>query len=142
MCKATVKPEFSGGPYRQTKAALCAVFHAGPSTAMHWFSTQGEGSALKAGTRPGNDSANGSAVMFDNGKILTCGGAESFAKPEYPSSTQASLLTIGAANTQPQVNVFNFLQGVCIYSATYIFHAAPMALKLNGQELASIFRQF
>lgn len=30
-----------------------AVFHAGPSTTMFWFSTGGEGSALTAGTRPG-----------------------------------------------------------------------------------------
>lgn len=83
---------------------LHAVFHAGPSTTMHWFDTAGEGSALRAGTRPGGNSANGNAVMFDTGKILACGGSEAFAKPQFPSTTEASLITIGKANTQAQVS--------------------------------------
>ena len=42
--------------------------------------------------------------MFDTGKILTCGGSEAFAKPQFPSTTEASLITIGKANTQVQVS--------------------------------------
>jgi hypothetical protein len=70
---------------------------------MHWFDTAGEGAALIAGTRPGGNSANGNSVMFDAGKILACGGSESFAKPEFPSTTEASLIVIGKPNTQVQV---------------------------------------
>jgi galactose oxidase len=77
-----------------------AVFHAGPSTAMHWFSTEGGGSGYTAGTRPGGNSANGNAVMFDAGKILTCGGSEAFAKEEYPATKEASIITIFKENAQ------------------------------------------
>lgn len=83
--------------------SMYAVFHAGPSTKMHWFSTDGEGSALIAGTRPGGNSANGNCVMYDTGKILAAGGSEAFAKPQFPCTTEASLITIGAANTQATV---------------------------------------
>jgi hypothetical protein len=53
---------------------------------MHWFGTTGKGSVKKAGMRPGGDAANGNAVMFDSGKILTCGGSEAFALPKYPDT--------------------------------------------------------
>jgi hypothetical protein len=84
--------------------SVCAVFHAGPSTTMHWFTTDGEGGALVAGNRPGGNSANGNAVMFDAGQILACGGSESFAKPEWNATDEASLITIGKANTRAQVH--------------------------------------
>jgi hypothetical protein len=77
-----------------------AVFHAGPSDTMFWFSTDGDGSALIAGERPGGNIANGNSVMFAKGKILNCGGSESFAKEEYPATDFASLISIDGINLQ------------------------------------------
>jgi galactose oxidase len=70
---------------------------------MFWFSTDGEGSALVAGTRPGGDIANGNSVMFDKGKIMNCGGSEAFAIADYPATTFASLITINEVNVQVTV---------------------------------------
>ena len=53
---------------------LLAVFHAGPSVQMNWFNLEGDGSQRQAGNRQGGDMMNGNAVMYDSGKILTCGG--------------------------------------------------------------------
>lgn len=58
---------------------------------------------MTAGTRPGGNIANGNSVMFDTGKILNCGGSEAFAMEEYPATNAATLITITAANVQPQV---------------------------------------
>jgi len=53
------------------------VFHAGPSSWMHWIDTAGQGSMSYAGER-GNDShaMAGNAVMYAPDKILTNGGAQ------------------------------------------------------------------
>ena len=54
------------------------VFQAGPSLAMNWYDTNGEGSQVGAGNRTGDDDAMcGNAVMYDAiaGKILVTGGA-------------------------------------------------------------------
>ncbi|MEM9920213.1 MAG: PKD domain-containing protein, partial [Bacteroidota bacterium] len=55
------------------------VFQAGPGTNMHWINTIDQGGVTDAGLR-GDDkySMNGTSVMFDQGKILTMGGAESY----------------------------------------------------------------
>ena len=59
--------------------AAAAVFHAGPSTDMHWLTgLGGAGNAVGAGSR-GPTAMNGNAVMYEAGKILTVGGAPSFA---------------------------------------------------------------
>jgi galactose oxidase len=56
-----------------------SVFHAGPSSAMHWFDTSGSGSVQDAGDRADSPAAmNGNAVMYDVGKILTLGGARDY----------------------------------------------------------------
>ena len=59
---------------------------AGPSVAMNWYDTNGNGSYYPAGTRTGDtDAMNGNAVMFDavQGLILTVGGAPSYqARPD------------------------------------------------------------
>jgi hypothetical protein len=91
---------------------------------MHWFDTAGEGSALIAGTRPGGNSANGNAVMFDAGKILTCGGSESFAKPQFPATTEASLIKIGAPNTQVQVSYSVSTAAIRVADAQVGFYSA------------------
>jgi galactose oxidase len=82
----------------ESKAATCAaVFHAGPSSAMHWFTTSGDGSVRDAGRRPGGDQMNGNAVMYDTGKILTVGGG-----PAY-NAESASSLDAGAATAAASV---------------------------------------
>jgi len=55
------------------------VFHAGPTRAMHWIDTAGNGSVGDAGNR-GTDAyaMNGNAVMYAPGRILTIGGAPAY----------------------------------------------------------------
>ena len=55
------------------------VLHAGPSAAMNWIDTTGNGRITAAGTR-GDDaySQSGNAVMYDIGKILKAGGAGAY----------------------------------------------------------------
>jgi galactose oxidase len=78
-----------------------AVLHTGPSTQMHWFGTTGKGSVKKAGTRPGGNAANGNAVMFDTGKILTCGGSEAYSIQTFPATTVRSAHACTACTTLP-----------------------------------------
>ena len=55
------------------------VFHAGPSAAMHWITTTGQGTITSAGNR-GSDpySINGNASLYDIGMILKVGGASAY----------------------------------------------------------------
>jgi galactose oxidase len=72
------------------------VFHAGPSAAMHWISTTGNGSITSPGNR-GDDgfAINGNAVLYDPSTILKTGGA-----PAYQSgSATASTYIIKTAGT-------------------------------------------
>lgn len=56
-----------------------SVFHAGPGEEMHWLDTGGNGSVQPAGRRSVDTySMKGTTVMFDVGKILKVGGAESY----------------------------------------------------------------
>jgi galactose oxidase len=69
------------------------VFHAGPSRAMGWYGTAGDGSYTPVGSRGADsDAMNGNAVMYAPGKILTLGGS-----PDYTLSmatANAHVLTI------------------------------------------------
>lgn len=73
------------------------VFHAGPSAAMHWIDTAGSGRVTPAGNR-GDDvySMNGSAVMYDIGKILKTGGAQAY---EYGAAASSSAYLIDLDST-------------------------------------------
>lgn len=79
----------SRGIYRQDNHAWLfawkneSVFQAGPSTAMNWYTTEGEGSVSPAGRR-GPDAMCGPAVMFDAvaGSILAVGGAPEYEKTD------------------------------------------------------------
>ena len=55
------------------------VFHAGPSSKMHWIDVKGLGGVTSAGSR-GSDpySMNGTTVMYDTGRILKVGGAQAY----------------------------------------------------------------
>jgi galactose oxidase len=78
-----------------------SVFQAGPSIAMNWYGTAGDGVSTPAGARSGDgDAMNGNAVMYDaiSGKILTVGGA-----PEYtssPSTKAAHIITLNDTFTE------------------------------------------
>jgi galactose oxidase len=70
-----------------------SIFQAGPSKAMNWYSANGNGAQLPAGTRDVDDAMCGTWVMYEPGKILTAGGA-----PDYTDSNannRAHLISIG-----------------------------------------------
>ncbi|HEU4404286.1 MAG TPA: PA14 domain-containing protein [Polyangiaceae bacterium] len=55
------------------------VFHAGPGMNVHWVETQGDGRVLPAGRRGDDEfSINGSAVLFDRGRVLKVGGGPGY----------------------------------------------------------------
>ncbi|MEM1319190.1 MAG: PA14 domain-containing protein [Bacteroidota bacterium] len=74
------------------------LFHAGPSTKMHWIDPTGVGSFSDAGNR-GNDSyaINGTTVMYDVGKILKVGGANTF-ENDSPASARTYIIDINGNN--------------------------------------------
>ena len=86
-----------------------AVFHAGPSVKMHWFDTTGKGSYKDAGTRPGADSMNGNAVMYDavKGKILTMGGATAY-QDAAAHATAAIITLTGMTATTKSVSAMKY----------------------------------
>ncbi|PWQ95704.1 RICIN domain-containing protein [Leucothrix arctica] len=73
------------------------VFHAGPSSNMHWVDFAGDGTVTAAGTR-GNDpySMNGTTVMYDAGKILKTGGAQAYdgLPGQYPATKSSYTIDI------------------------------------------------
>lgn len=73
------------------------VFHAGPSKTMHWIDTVGAGSITSAGLRgtSATDAMNGTAVMYDVGRILTVGGAPSY--QDSPATSAANVIDIRSA---------------------------------------------
>ena len=83
------------------------VFQAGPGTNMHWITTTGQGSVTDAGVR-GNDTyaMNGNSVMYDRGKILTLGGAQSY-NNGTPASNRSYIIDIlgGDANVTQSGNM-------------------------------------
>lgn len=69
------------------------IFQAGPSKAMNWYSANGNGGQVAAGTRDTDDAMCGIFVMYEPGKIFTAGGS-----PDYTNSNankRAHLISIG-----------------------------------------------
>ncbi|MFA8356921.1 RICIN domain-containing protein [Burkholderia ubonensis] len=75
------------------------VFYAGPDSTLRWIDTKGNGKVVEAGKR-GDDmfSINGSAVMYDIGKILTVGGA-----PAYDSGVASASAYVIDISAGPEV---------------------------------------
>jgi galactose oxidase len=74
------------------------VLQAGPSKAMNWYGTTGNGTTASAGTRAADpDSMNGTAVMYDAGKILTLGGAPHY--QDANATANAHVITISGTST-------------------------------------------
>ena len=93
------------------------VFQAGPSRAMNWYNTQGNGGQKGAGNRDTDtDAMCGNAVMYDalNGKILTLGGATSYSGA-YATSN-ARLITLGNAGDTPMVWHFSGMYNARVFA--------------------------
>ncbi|WP_144108536.1 RICIN domain-containing protein [Paraburkholderia sp. BCC1886] len=97
----------AGGIFRQDNHAWMfavangRVFHAGPSVAMHWFDTTGNGNVSPAGNRGSDaDAMNGNAAMYDIGKILTVGGAPSYEQSNATANATMIDISSGTAVTQ------------------------------------------
>ncbi len=85
------------------------IFHAGPSEQMHWIDVANGGSITPAGQR-GNDtySMKGNTVMFDIGRILKTGGAQSY-DSNHPAKDNAYIIDINSTTAQVnQVDNLNF----------------------------------
>ena len=85
------------------------VFQAGPSSAMNWYGTDGQGSQAGAGYRANDgDSMNGNAVMYDclASKILTVGGAANY-QGDPDATANAHIITLGDPFQNPQVEQIN-----------------------------------
>ena len=73
------------------------VFFTGDRFGMWWLDTEGKGKVTPAGNRPDNQwRASGSAVMYDEGKILLAGG-------QSQQVSTATALTIDINQTQVKV---------------------------------------
>jgi galactose oxidase len=99
MLTADANPD---GDYRKDNHAWLfawsggRVLQAGPSRRMNWYTTTGNGTVAAAGVRgDDNDAMNGTAVMYDAGKILAVGGASSY--EGIGSTTNAYVLTVNGA---------------------------------------------
>ncbi|MDF5731558.1 MAG: DUF1929 domain-containing protein [Rhizonema sp. PD38] len=87
------------------------VFQAGPSQQMNWYTTYGSGGVTSAGNR-GDDtySINGTAVMYDVGKILKAGGAESYGLG-YPANDRTYVIDINNDVTVYKVASMQYARG-------------------------------
>lgn len=77
------------------------VFQPGPTRTMHWFDTTGVGDVEQAGLRAGETRHRqfGSSVLYDTGKILLSGGADS----SRTDSATATAMTIDINGASPVV---------------------------------------
>lgn len=114
------------------------VFHAGPSANLHWIDTDGRGSVTSAGVR-GNDSnaMNGSAVMYEPGRILAVGGS-----PHYNDSwgtTNAHVIDITSGANRPvdvrQVESMSYRR--TLHSSVLL--PSGEVLVVGGQKVSKLF---
>ncbi len=111
------------------------VFHAGPSRAMHWIDTGGNGSYSNAGNR-GNDgyAMNGNAVMYEPGKILTVGGATAYDSGQATSNATVIDLngpTVTSRTVAPMANRRGFHSSVVLPNGEVVV--------TGGQEVTAAF---
>ncbi|WP_185783612.1 galactose oxidase-like domain-containing protein, partial [Croceivirga lutea] len=85
-----------------------SLFHAGPSELMHWINTSGNGTMISAGTRNSDGfSMKGTTVMFDVGKILKVGGAESYDDGDVANENSYVIDINGGYGSNPTVTKTN-----------------------------------
>jgi galactose oxidase len=116
-----------------------AVFQAGPSKAMNWYTTSGNGGVSSAGTR--SDSADamcGNAVMYDAvaGKILTMGGSTDY--NGSPAVSNAYILTIGTVGAQVSVQKISNMHSKRIFANGVVLPTGQVFVA-GGQDYGSVF---
>ncbi len=100
-------PDWQGWSRQDNHAFLFAtsgggVFHAGPSTQMNWFGTAGNGSTTSAGVRADAPvMMNGNAVMYDDGKVVTLGGARNYQDEHLDATPRAYTLDLTGGFGEP-----------------------------------------
>ncbi|KAG5795903.1 hypothetical protein H9Q69_005048 [Fusarium xylarioides] len=114
-----------------------SVFHAGPSKAMHWYSTQGRGSFTAAGTRDElGDAMCGPNVMYDVGKIFSAGGAQNY--DNTAAIARAHLITITEPNTPARVERLPDMHHARAFANTVVLPDGTV-LVTGGQTFAKVF---
>jgi galactose oxidase len=84
------------------------VLQAGPSKAMNWYDVTGSGSVAPAGVRgTDTDAMNGTAVMYDTGKILTVGGAPSYENTNATANAHILSIDGSAVSTRKVSSMSN-----------------------------------
>lgn len=115
------------------------VLQAGPSKAMNWYNTTGNGSVTPAGTRGNdNDAMNGNAVLYDAvlGYVLAVGGS-----PDYndsPATANAHVLTIGAPGQPVQVQQIQSMHYPRAFANSVILPSGQVFI-VGGQSYADPF---
>ncbi|PPJ50824.1 hypothetical protein CBER1_07277 [Cercospora berteroae] len=89
-----------GGQYRSDNHAWLygwkngSVFQAGSSIRQNWYGTSNSGSVQQAGSRPNTDHQMcGTSVMYNTGKILSCGGSRNYDGAESTRATHVTTIT-------------------------------------------------
>lgn len=102
---------------------------------MNWLKTRKGGSVVSAGTRPGNDQHNGNAVMYDAraGKILTFGGSQAFALPEFGATGTTVVITIKGAKKPVQTKKVGSLNKARVYGNGIILPDGKVAVVGGAQ---------
>lgn len=75
------------------------IFHAGPAVDTNYISVDGAGSIERAGARGSFDAMNGTAAMYDIGKIFVAGGAVNYSNSPGRSDTWTIDINGGVDNT-------------------------------------------
>ena len=107
---------------------------------MNWLFMGGNGNSASAGTRPGDDSANGNAVMYDarNGKILTIGGSSAFSQPEFPGTGDTVIITLQGTGQSVQTRVVDSLNNPRVYANSMVLPDGKVAT-VGGSEVPKEF---
>ncbi|KAJ5648084.1 hypothetical protein N7490_004456 [Penicillium lividum] len=93
-----------------------SIFQAGPSVQMNWFGSSPGGYTASAGNRTGDqDAMCGNAVMYEQGKILTCGGSPWYETLE--ATDNAAIITLDQVNQS--VSVLPYAGGGMNYKRTF-----------------------
>ena len=120
------------------------LFHAGPSEEMHWIDPDVSGGAITSAGLRGNDtySMKGTTVMFDIGKILKVGGAESYGESSLsttPAKDNSFVIDINVAYGQaPTVtNAGNLAYSRTMHNSTVLPNG--QVLVTGGLDRGAVF---
>ena len=129
-----------GGIYRADNhmwlfaAANGRVLQAGPSAAMNWIDTRGDGSISPAGNRADDVYAqSGNAVLYDIGKLLTLGGSTAY--NDLPASASAYVVDIDTEASARRVGSMAYAR---IFSSAVVLPGGRV-LVIGGQTIGRNF---